>query len=132
MNDKKKQAIRKQAALEFLYATAAQAVAHCALVLINGNNDHEEADKLLEKPLGRGAFIAAVKEELRTMGAPDVQSAAVATVESAATTVGLRITKLASTAARKAAPRVIVVELPEGASTDGVPVFPRSNAFGAN
>jgi hypothetical protein len=132
MDDKKKQAIRKQAVLEFLYATAAQSVAHAALVLINRSGDHAEADKVLEKPLRRGAFSAAVKEELQTMGAPDVQSADVAVVEHAATNVGLRITQQAVKAARKTPPKVVVVELPEGMPTDAVPVLPKSNAFGSN
>ena len=132
MNDKKKQATHKQAVLEFLYATAAQSVAHAALMLIKGDSDYAKADKVLENPLSRNGFVAGVQEELAALGAPDLQHADLATGEIAGAAVGLRITKLARDAVQQPARKVVVVELPAGVPVDMVPVFPRSNDFGRN
>jgi hypothetical protein len=142
MSDKK-DAVHKQAVLEFLYATAAQAVAHAAIALVEAHNDVDGADKILAEPFTRDLFEGAVESELsRVPGGPALRDATVGQVANAGKAVGRQVLESvagtvdrASARPRSSAP-IMVVEV-SGLPTDNSPApapdaSPGSSDFGSN
>jgi hypothetical protein len=122
----------KKAVLEFLYATAAEAVAATALGLVEVYGDNEGADKLLDNPLSRAGFADIVSKELRAaFGGVTIPDATVGQVADAAKAAVTRVhgdARIAASSPKR--PAIVVVA---GAGPAPAPnAVKGSSDFGAN
>ncbi len=124
--------IHKQAVLEFLYATAAQAVGSVALVMVEANGDHGGARALMSNPLTRKGFAESVSKELRSAcGDVTIRDATVGQVADAAKAASKSVEHRAkgSFAGSTRPPLVVVAQAGPNKAPDATP---GSSDFGAN
>ncbi len=132
MDDKKRQAIHKRAVLEFMYATAASAVGHTLMAMVESHGDYQSAESVLAEPLTRDEFMRGVQRELgKVPGKPPMWDATVGQVAEAARAAARGVARAADDARKGASrPPIIVVNDVEGVHS---PDASRgSSSFGAN
>ena len=132
MDDKKRQAIHKQAVLEFMYATAAAAVGHTLMAMVESHGDYQSAQSVLSEPLTRDAFARGVQSELsKAPGKPPMWDATVGQVADAARAAARTVARAADDCRRGASrPPIIVVNDVEGVHSPDA--SPGSSSFGTN